>query len=431
MEMAGLKKVLDIRIKGVIMKDFSQDLQESSKYHSKFMLKPLYGMSKEIILNRTEYKIIKSKNDLFSQESFIIQLPTLENDRIDLSLKWKSSEGDSYYVLESLNDVPFRFNGNIVLSAIITNGDKVDIAHNRLEFNCEEGVFESNYGVCERVIKSNLNILLEGETGTGKSFLAKKIHEESGRLGAFVHLNLSSFSKNLIESEIFGHVKGSFTGAVNNKTGALKEADYGTLFLDEVDSLPLDIQTKLLLFLDSKKFRSVGDHKETSTDVRIIFASGRSLEEMVGKGEFRKDMFFRVSSGAVKKIQPLRRDKERVRELLKKFEQDKDCVISKRLTNFYLNLEWPGNIRQLLGHLEKKVIMTNGRKLDYDSLDESLILSPFTLKDDLTEEYITYRELKLNYFNKVFTRVNGDYRVAAKKLDVSINTVKNVLRKAG
>lgn len=431
MKMSWLKKVLKKWKKGVYMKVFGQDLEESSKYYSNIRLKPLYGKSKEIKLNRTQYLFKSSVNGLFEQNNYTLSLPTLENENIDLSLEWKNLEGKMYYFLRSLNGRPFRLNGNIVLSAIISTGDKVDIAHNRLIFNDTDSVFGNDIGICKRVIKSNLNILLEGETGTGKSYYAKKIHEESGRVGQFVHLNLSSFSHNLIESEIFGHVKGSFTGATHNKVGALKEADYGTLFLDEVDSLPLEIQTKLLLFLDSKKFRVVGDNRETSVDVRLIFASGKSLKEMVSLGDFRKDMYFRISSGSYKKLNSLRNDRKRTVELINIFQKNHDCLISNRLIKFYLNLDWPGNIRQLFGHLDKKLIMTNGQKLDFDSLDEELIFNPFDLAEIGSNEYISYKELKVGYFNKVFTRVNGDYRTAAKKLDVSVNTVKNVLGKVG
>ncbi len=413
------------------MKVFSQDLEESSKYYSKITLKPLYGKCKEIKLNRTEYLFQSAKSDLFEQDNYTLSLPTLSNESIDLSLKWKNLEGKMYYFLKSLNGRPFRLNGNIVLNAIISNGDKVDIAHNRLIFNGVESLSEKEFVFCERVVKSNLNILIEGETGTGKSYYAKKIHEESGRVGQFIHLNLSSFSHNLIESEIFGHIKGAFTGATHTKVGALKEADYGTLFLDEIDSIPLDIQTKLLLFLDSKKFRSVGDNKETSVDVRLIFASGKSLRELVNLGRFRKDMYFRISSGAYKKLNSLRDDQERTMELIEYYQNSNDFILSSRLLKFYLNLDWPGNIRQLFGHLDKKKIMTNGRKMDFDSLDEELVFNPFKSLDRESNDYITYKELKVGYFNKVFTRVNGDYRTAAKKLDVSVNTVKNVLGKAG
>lgn len=413
------------------MKAFGQDLMESSKYQSKFTIKPLYGSTKEMILNRTEYKIKSSKNDLFAQDNYVLSLPSLANEELELVLKWTIVNQSRCFKLSSLNSSPFRFNGNLVFSAIISEGDIVDIGHNRLEFSRSTMINEREFSLSEKVIESDLNILLEGETGTGKSYLAKKIHKNSGRVGSFIHLNLSSFSKGLVESEIFGHVKGAFTGATQNKVGALNEANYGTLFLDEIDSLPLDIQTKLLLFLDSKAFRSVGDCKESRVDVRLIFASGRSLKELVSKGEFRKDMYYRVSSGDCVYLSPLRKDRVKLRGLLEDFQNKNSCLLSKRLFDFYMKLEWPGNIRQLNGHLEKKLILANGRKLDFDSRDEELI-SFFTheKRDEDYYEYSTYKELKANYFNKVFTRVSGDYSLAAKRLDVSINTVKNVLKKA-
>ena len=164
----------------------------------------------------------------------------------------------------------------------------------------------------QNLINSDLKILISGETGTGKSHLARKVHEKSGRLGEFVAINLSSFNPQLIESELFGHKKGSFTGAIHDKTGAFSMAKNGTLFLDEIDSLPLDLQTKLLTFIDNKKFRRVGDTKEESINTRLIFASGRPLEQLVEQGSFRKDLFFRLKSGHSVEMASLRNDIPRI-----------------------------------------------------------------------------------------------------------------------
>ncbi|WP_417336177.1 sigma-54-dependent transcriptional regulator [Halobacteriovorax marinus] len=412
------------------MKAIGQDLQDAVKYYSKFTLTPLYGQDKEIKLNRTHYLIKGSTHDSFEQDNYTLFLPAFNSEEIELSLNWKKFGSGHFFFLESLNEIPFRHNGSLVLSSIISRGDQLDIGHNRLRFDTSTTLQEDEFDLDERIVDSNLNILIEGETGTGKSYLAREVHKRSRRVGPFVHLNLASFSPSLVESEIFGHIKGAFTGAISNKVGALKEANFGTLFLDEIDSLPLELQTKLLLFLDSKTFRAVGSNKEESVDVRIIFASGRNLMRLVEEGTFRKDMYFRISSGSFKRLAPLREDRRRLATLINEFEIKQDCILTRRLREFYMKVDWPGNIRQLMGHLNKKAVLSNGRKVDYDFLDDELMFLPAELKSDLYENTITYRELKLKYFNTVLARVNGDYRSAAKKLDVSINTVKNVLSKA-
>lgn len=413
------------------MKIFDQDLQNSSKFYSKVVIRPLFGKMRELRLNRTRYSIYSSEGGDFFQDSVNLNFPEFKGTEYELDLQWFENGRIKYFLLKSKTHQPFRINGNLVFSAIISHGDKVDIGHNRMEFEYNHISTKEKFEISNRIIESNLNILLEGETGTGKSFLARKIHEKSGRKGSFVHINLSSFSKNLLESELFGHVKGAFTGAINDKVGAFKEADCGTLFLDEIDSLPLDIQTKLLLFLDSKSFRSVGGHKENKVDVRLIFASGKDLQSLVAANTFRKDMYFRLSSGVVKKLKPIRKDKQKLLAMLRKFELDQDCVVSIRLEKFYCNLPWPGNIRQLYGHLQKKLIITNGRKLDIDSLDEELMQFHFPLSKEDQASFVTYKDLKVSYFSNVLSRMNGDIKLAAKSLDVSINTVKNVLQKAG
>ncbi|OUR98708.1 hypothetical protein A9Q84_04650 [Halobacteriovorax marinus] len=413
------------------MKIFDQDLQNSSKFYSKVLLRPLFGKKREILLNRTGYSIYSTHEGDFMQDSINLYFPEFKGTEYELDLKWYEQGKSKYFLLNSKSNQPFRINGNLVFSAIISHGDKVDIGHNRLEFEYEHILIQEDLEISNRIIESNLNILIEGETGTGKSFLAKKIHERSGRKGRFVHINLSSFSRNLLESELFGHVKGAFTGAINDKMGAFKEADCGTLFLDEVDSLPIDIQTKLLLFLDSKSYRSVGDFKEHKVDVRLVFASGKNLLNLVTENIFRKDMYFRLSSGVLMKLRPLRHDKKKLLTMLRQFELSQDCVLSIRLEKFYCNLTWPGNIRQLYGHLQKKLVMTNGRKLDLDSLDEELLEVGIPAIEDQSTTFVTYKDLKVSYFSNVLSRMNGDVRLAANKLDVSINTVKNVLQKAG
>lgn len=405
----------------------NQDLAMSQLYFSKVLIKPLYGAPKEISLNRTMYKI--SSNDLgeMCQEGSLISLPSFQNEDFSYELSLNQESKFNHLVLSSSCPHPFKLNGNLVYKGIISHGDKVDMGHNRFEFSYLKSIKDSDLVISKEVCRSMLPILLEGETGVGKSFLAKKIHFESGRLGSFIHINLSSFSSSLIESELFGHVKGAFTGAINEKSGAIEEANGGTLFLDEIDSISKELQTKLLLFLDSFSYRKVGAHEEKKADIRIIFASGQNLKSLVSKGEFRKDMYFRVSSGESIKLSPLRNNPKKIRKIISKYELERDCVVSIRLEKFYCSLSWPGNIRQLRGHLEKKRILTNGRKLDLDCIDDLLLAEGFNLHQE-KKSFMKYRDLKVGYFSNVLSKMNGDVRLTAETLDVSVNTVRNVMR---
>jgi transcriptional regulator with PAS, ATPase and Fis domain len=405
----------------------NQDLAMSQLYYSKVFIKPLYGRPKEINLNRTLYNFSSNSVGELQQLDTQIFLPAFKNEELSFELKLNQDVKENHFVLKSLNNKPFKLNGSLVYKAIVSHGDKIDMGHNRFEFSYLKVNKADELEVSKNICRSLLPILLEGETGVGKSYLAKKIHIESDRVGPFVHINLSSFSSNLVESELFGHVKGAFTGAVNEKVGAIEQANGGTLFLDEIDSISKELQTKLLLFLDSFSFRKVGALEEKSVDIRLIFASGQSLKSLVLKNEFRKDMFYRICSGEIIKLAPLRLNSKRIKEVIFNYELEKDCVVSIRLEKYYCSLPWPGNIRQLRGHLDKKRVLTNGRKLDLDSVDDLLIEDGLELHKQ-NESFMKYKDLKLGYFSNVVSKLNGDVRLAAKTLDVSINTVKNVMR---
>ena len=407
----------------------NQDLAVSELYYSKVFIKPLFGRPREITLNRTLYQI--SSNDLgeIDQVGSQISLPSFESEEFQFELNLNQEIKKNHFILSSLSNQPFKLNGNLVFKAIVSHGDKIDMGHNRFEFSYLKHLDVDRLEISSNICLSLLPILLEGETGVGKSFLARKIHSKSNRIGPFIHINLSSFSSNLVESELFGHVKGAFTGAINEKIGAIEQANRGTLFLDEIDSISKELQTKLLLFLDSFSFRKVGAHEEKTCDIRVIFASGQNLKSLVSKGEFRKDMYYRVCSGEVFKLLPLRNNSKKIKEVILKYELEKDCVVSIRLEKFYCSLSWPGNIRQLRGHLDKKRVLTNGRKLDLDKIDDLLLDGGLDLYTE-GESFIKFKDLKLGYFSNVLSKMNGDVKLAAETLDVSINTVKNVMRDA-
>jgi DNA-binding NtrC family response regulator len=281
----------------------------------------------------------------------------------------------------------------------------------------------------QQLISSQLKILLVGETGTGKSFLARKIHEKSLLKGQFISLNLAAFNSNLIESELFGHKKGSFTGAIADKVGAFQQAQEGTLFLDEIDSLPVDIQTKLLTFLDDNKFRRVGDSMELKIKTRLVFASGSPLEILVDQGKFRKDLYYRLKSGATFHLESLRDAPQRVKQLCENFSIKNEVTLTPRLIDFYQTLAWPGNIRQLLGHLEKKKVLSKSSKLDFDEFDEEMLLQSSNLLNLQDEkEILPLDTIKKNYAKKAYGHFEGNMALTAKRLMTSEKTIKSWLK---
>lgn len=394
-------------------------------------IKPIWGKSKKFHLKYTEVYFC---DDICQQNKKSLILPKLKNENFSVGLyltrgQDSKDQEQERFLMRSLDQNPFWINGVWCFECFIERGDKIRIGQNLIEFHARE--VKKELKPCHEqlemnLIQSNLSILVEGETGVGKSFLAKQIHEKSQVRGKFVHVNLSSFAPDLIESELFGHKKGSFTGAIKDKVGALREAHGGTLFLDEIDSISLSLQTKLLLFLDSQSFRIVGDTKETHVKTRLIFASGRDLSHLVAKGVFRKDFFFRLATGAHLKLKPLRDRPESVKKFCEHFSIKEKVVLDSRLIEFYQSLPWPGNLRQLKGHLLKKKALSKNNKLFFDHNDDLLINQSSSLSA-FSEKIHTLDEVKKAYAQKVFYQSDNNLKLSSEKLKISRKTLRRLL----
>ncbi len=226
------------------------------------------------------------------------------------------------------------------------------------------------------VADTNISVLIEGESGTGKELLAKFIHKSSSRVEApFVTVNCAALSESLLESELFGHVKGAFTGAVKDRQGRFEMADRGTVFLDEITEIPTTTQAKLLRFLQSREFERVGDSQTMKVDVRFIAATNRDLRAALSGGTFRDDLYYRIN-GVTVKLPPLRERPDDIPLLIKHFIQkfggDNPPEIEPDAFGILANYRWPGNIRQLENVVERSVLLAHGRKIEVHHLPDEI-----------------------------------------------------------
>ena len=229
-----------------------------------------------------------------------------------------------------------------------------------------------------KLVSTDLTVMIFGESGTGKELVAKVLHDHGKRKGGpFIAINMAAIPENLIESELFGHQKGSFTGAFANKTGKFEEADNGTLFLDEIGDMPYDAQTKLLRVIQEGEFTRIGDHAKIKTNVRIITASHRDLTELVKNGDFREDLFYRLNVFPIN-IPPLRLRLSDIKKLTLHF-LNKSCkegldkkIISDDAIEELKKYKWPGNIRELENFIRRMVVLVPSKKITLADVTKNL-----------------------------------------------------------
>ena len=243
------------------------------------------------------------------------------------------------------------------------------------------------YKQIELVAPTNYSVILYGESGTGKEVIAKTIHQQSERSqNPFVAVDCGTLSRELVASELFGHIKGSFTGALADKEGLFQAANGGTLFLDEVTNLPLDVQATLLRVIQERKFRQVGSTKDIATDVRVIVASHENLQEAYQQGKFREDLYHRFNEFSIS-IPSLRERKEDI-ALFTGFFLEKVCrELNRKLDGFeeeviqlFLNYDWPGNVRELRNVIRRAGLLSTSGKITANVLPWEIIGNPVSQK---------------------------------------------------
>lgn len=282
------------------------------------------------------------------------------------------------------------------------------------------------------VADSSASVMVMSETGTGKELIAKELHRRSERAtGPFVPVSANVITDQLFESELFGHCKGSFTGAGWDKPGLVEQADKGTLFLDEVGEMNLVVQGKLLRFLQDHSFRRVGDIQERRVDVRVIAATNRNLREMVAKGQFREDLFYRLAVITIH-LPPLRERREDIPALayhfLRRFNKAyKVTGFRPEVVDLLTDYSWPGNVRQLEGTVEHAVILRKSGLIQKRDLPEWFLEEMIENEDDSRKLETVERDHILN----LLTECNGNRSRAARILGINRRTLTRKLRSYG
>src|SRR5450631_566845 len=279
----------------------------------------------------------------------------------------------------------------------------------------------------KKVAPTDATVLLLGETGTGKEIFAQAIHHAGKRAGKpFIAINVSSFSKELLESELFGHLAGSFTSAVKDKRGLMEEADGGTLFLDEIGEMAYDLQAKLLRVLETGEFLKVGDTKPTKVGVRIITATNRDLETEVEEGKFREDLFYRLNLFTIE-LPPLRIRKEDIPLLAEHFlhlyAAKTNGKVSGMIKEFIKRMtehEWKGNIRELKNVIERAVILTNDMELTPANLPLDFQSFQHMGRPMSAFELASIEKL---HIQRVLNHTKGNKMAAAKLLNIGLTTL--------
>jgi two-component system response regulator HydG len=278
-------------------------------------------------------------------------------------------------------------------------------------------------------------VLITGESGTGKGLVARQIHEMSQRSkNPFVAVDCGTLVETLFESELFGHIKGSFTGAEATKIGKFELAQDGTIFFDEIANISLDVQAKLLKAVEEKTISKVGSHRSIKVDVRIIAATNKNLEEAIKRGVFREDLFFRLNVMPVYLL-PLRERKEDIPVLVPyflerlgaKYKRD-GLSISDEALNLLMNYHWPGNVRELENTLERVVILTEKPTLDvHDFMYAGLPGS----SPSLSADSYALADMERNHIAHVLHRYKGNKSEAARALGIDRKTLREKIKRYG
>jgi len=286
-----------------------------------------------------------------------------------------------------------------------------------------------------KVAPTESTVLITGPSGSGKGVIAQTIHQNSQRNNrSIIPVNCGAIPENLIESEFFGHTKGAFTGASKAKRGLFVEADQGTIFLDEIGELPLNLQVKLLHVIEDQTVRALGSEQARKIDVRIIAATNKDLEQMVKEGSFREDLFFRLNVFHIP-LPPLEQRKEDLPGLIKYFIKKESIKmglsnpieLQPEALQSLLAYSWPGNVRELRNVVARSLILAENGSIDVSDLPQNIALNQYVLQDRNDNKYHTLKQQLRNYqlaiINTAIDEASGDRKLAANRLGIGVSSL--------
>ena len=301
----------------------------------------------------------------------------------------------------------------------------------------------------DKLCVSDVTVMIHGESGTGKELIARAIHTNGSRSrGPFVAVNLAAVPETLMESELFGHEKGAFTGAVNRRIGRFEEANRGTLFLDEIGELPAQVQVKLLRVLQERSFQRVGGTARLSSDFRLVTASHRDLEKEVREGRFRQDLYFRLAVFEME-VPPLRTRSDDIPALAKtfirKFGEGRVANISNVVLERMMRYEWPGNVRELENLIQRAVVLCEGSEIDLEHLPDRIRNAPGTAAPAVREAEpateaaepgedendTTLEDFSRRLLVNALTKHDGNASAAMRELNIGRTRFYRMLKKFG
>ena len=296
------------------------------------------------------------------------------------------------------------------------------------------------YELISKISSSDASVIITGESGTGKELVARTIHELSPRVkGAFIAVNAAAIPENLMESEIFGHERGAFTGAIGVRAGCFELANHGTLLLDEISEMPLALQPKLLRVLEDRKVRRVGGSQEFQVDVRVLAATNREPREAVEKGKLREDLFYRLNVFTVA-LPPLRERTSDIELLTQAFLVQFNEKHGRKIEScgsetmeLLKTYPWPGNVRELRNVLERAVILTKGSRIEPSSLPEYVVIPTASEVGDALKISggVTAAEAEKELILRTLKATGNNKAETARRLDLDVKTIRNKLKSYG
>ena len=350
----------------------------------------------ELILDRALIKI-GSKSD----SDFRVEDETVSRVHCEIINRMQKDQ-QNFVLVDNQSTNGTFLNGTRIIEAFLTPGAVIKIGKTEIKFHPVDEKIEIYpskktkfgniigqhlsmrriYGVLEKISPTDVTIIIEGETGSGKEMVAESIHKNSNRAkGPFIVFDCSAVADNLIESELFGHEKGAFTGAVSSRQGAFELANGGTIFLDEIGELNLELQPKLLRALEQRTIKRVGGDKHSKVDVRVIVATNRNLETEVKENRFREDLYYRLSVVSIR-LPPLRERREDIALLIDIFihqhnqkvgEGERSIAgIDPEASSILRNYSWPGNVRELKNAIERATAFCSSGKIELQDLPENI-----------------------------------------------------------